>query len=289
MRKSQLEALLTPKKKHVKWDAEEWEVLAEQVHLERTKRPKEPLTRLCERAQTQIKQRDPSWRERKLQSPNLEPLLPRLREIDKRRAACETEVAELRDKLHSLQAKESREEVLDSLTDEEVVIYFGKRVIQNMTPDEIAQEFSPQEMLGMMSTPKLCGYAIERYVEDQGRREVQITQRVVEQTTPPEQTNGSHKPKKPRIAIIGCKSDQHQRLYDQYVDRAEIVFVDKSRLDRGALPNRCDGMITWSNFTSTLQKRVIKAHARSIGLTSDRSIVHNGGFAQLAERIEDLL
>ncbi|REJ65654.1 MAG: hypothetical protein DWQ31_17085 [Planctomycetota bacterium] len=290
-----LDALVAQKRSPVRWTDEEWDEVAAAAHDKRITHPTKPLSWCVMEGQKEVL---PEERRRKhWQQSMVEPIAQRFRRIDKERRKLANDWPSIQQKLQDARHLPTRDKLISDLvdgglTDEEVLVYFGERVLTQMTPSEVCAEFSPMEILSLIATPELAGCAVQRVVEDLFQREVKLTQRIIQQVVPAgDGQNGRHgkaaERPKPRIVLLGLIPDQIERVSRQFGDLANLTFVNKSRLRDDSIPQRADHVLVWGNFTSKKQKQVVKALCKKRGF-ADRYEVHLGGFKGLVERIEQL-
>ena len=199
---------------------------------------------------------------------------------------------ELRSELEKVASAPKKEEILDKLTDEEVLVYYGQRVLEHSQPQDIIEAFSPQELLSMVPTDQLMGYAASRLTSDLLTREIKL-HHTVRHEGQEVATDGKHREQKnrslPHIAIVGATNDQFTRIREHFLKNATFTHVQRSRLQSNGIPDRTDMVVTWSNFAAKAQKKIVKARCRVLGLHAGRTPTHYGGFNALIDVISELL
>ncbi|REK39220.1 MAG: hypothetical protein DWQ46_18210 [Planctomycetota bacterium] len=290
-----LDALVAQKRSPVRWTDEEWDEVAAAAHDKRITHPTKPLSWCVMEGQKEVlpaERRRMHW-----QQSMVEPLVQRIRRIDKERRKLAEDWPSIQHKLQDARHLPTRDDLIGDLvdgglTDEEVLVFFGERVLAQLTPSEVCAEFSPMEILSLIATPELAGCAVQRLVEDLFQREVKLTQRIIQHNvTSGDAHNGRHgktaETSKPRIVLLGLIPDQIERVSRQFGDLADLTFVNKSRLGDDSIPRKADHVFVWGNFTSKKQKQVVKALCKKRGF-ADCYEVHLGGFKGLVEKIEQL-
>ena len=81
--------------------------------------------------------------------------------------------------------------------------------------------------------------------------------------------------------------EEFTRIKEQFKNRVECLNIDKGRLET-ALPKKLDSILCLGNHTSSLQKQIIKEHAKFIGLSPSKLIIANGGINQIIKKMGDL-
>lgn len=202
------------KQPRIFWTEEEWDHLAELVYPMRIKYLHEPLTTIVNRAIKQL----PKDRQRKLAANTVEPLIERIQEIHRRVQNQAKQAKAMQDRLQTYQSRQlNREEILDSLTDEEVLERFGYRMIL--------------KQLDILSQYKAMQYAHG------------LAAREMAKATPvPANTNS--KKQKPKVGIMGLKGDQ-LHIMQRKLEEFHIVDMIPRRK-----PPTCDIYIIWTDYAS---------------------------------------
>lgn len=268
------------------WTEEIWDAIADETFSVMLTHPRRPIMKNVEQAQENLLQRRAIASEnarKTFQPEQFEPLYERLRARLKSTREIEGEITSLRDKVQHVPTED---EFFDTLPIEKIKERFLKPIIENLTPDDVVGSFKPDELLGSVPLSYLCGYAVHRFVNELQNRELRV-KHVVE--THPAFTNGKHVTgqvkKVPRVACVGFQEAQFQRVKDHYAGRCECLFINKMRLDSG-LPTNLDGFVIWSNFTTRVQKNLIKEHCRKHNIGSDRRLEIFGGFNNVLESVD---
>ncbi len=281
----------------IKWTEDEYQQFAEQVWDERRKRPFLAQNKLFERAQARLVDHG-VWDADRLRLPSsiasaghkrVEALL---KDVYREAKDARADRAELRKELERVASAPKMEEILENLTDEEVLVYYGQRVLEHSQPQDIIDAFSPEELLSMVPTDQLMGYAARRFTSDFLTREIKL-HHTVRQEGKDVATGNRHREEKskslPHIAIVGATNEQFTRIREHFLKKATFTHVERSRLQSNGIPNRTDMVVTWSNFAAKAQKKIVKARCRELGLHADRTPTHYGGFNGLIEVIDGLL
>ena len=292
--------LFTDSKSLVKWNDDEYQQFANQVWDERRKRPFLAVNKLYERAQARLVDQGIWAADRLRQSSSIasagnKKVETLLIGIYREAKEARDKKDELRRELERVASAPKKNEILDSLEDEEVMAFYGQRVLEHTQPQDIIEAFSPEELLSMVPTDQLLGYATRRLTSDLLSREIKLhhTIRHEGQHIAIGGSSNDHSPEKskslPRIAIVGATNEQFTRIREHFLKQATFTHVERSRLRTNGIPDRTDMVVTWSNFAAKAQKKIVKARCRELGLLADRTPIHCGGFNALIEVIEGLL
>lgn len=272
---------LRPKKSVVRWTEEEWDKLADLVHPMRRNSP-DSIATLANRAQKQF----PKDRQRPgiLTTAALQPLVERIHRRDRELQAKAEKTDEYAAKLSFFEdAPATREELLVSLSDDEIRRHFQPRLLQMLAPADAVASFETEVLLDAMTTGDLAAVVARRLVMD-WERPIQVTvqlpeQRIEQRPIPRPKSNGSTK----KILIIGAKGDQPRHLREKAGYIADLIFIETERLDRQSVPRNVDFVIIWSKFVSHQQREII------LSVMEPRKVSeHFGGLNQLVNRIEHL-
>ena len=239
---------MNKRKNMVRWTEEEWDELSAIVFLMRRNDPIPPLTVLVERAVKQF----PEDRRRKITTPNqIEPLLVRLKALndDLRNRADKADMLE--DRLETFEREtQSREDILSSISDEELLNRYGNRILLKLLDTYHAQRAAsllPQEI------PRASTNQLEQIVED---------------NRPPKAPE-----RKRKVVIVGPRGDQ-KNILQRKLSEYDLHCYKESP---GSLP-KADLYIQWIDFTNhTVQ-----------GLPSEH-IKFTGGLNRMVELIKNRL
>ncbi|WP_442483060.1 hypothetical protein [Aeoliella sp. SH292] len=259
-------------RKNVRWTGDECYQLAEKMIELRINHPKKSNISLINLAQaTLIKLGE--WqphRERTISSNDqIAQVFPFLIQLDRDRQTIFKQATTVKQKLE--EAEKSKVD-LDEMPIEEVMTFFGDKVLENTEPAELVHYFSPEELIGSLPLPKLAGYVAEQLVTAFLARpsaELPKTQTQLNGNTNGDNghnghTNG-HAKTPPVIAVIGAQPHQAHRLVKHFEGRAQIVNVDKMKIGGTgeAIKSNFDGVVVWAQHTSKMQRQIIKRRCES--------------------------
>ena len=276
----------------VNWTAEEWLLLSETTFDLMADDPMLSVVQGCNKAQELLVEQQ-KWNDFRVRdisaAGNIPQIVEYVRARMKQSVNDRSEVERLRGKLKE---QPTEAEILGSLPTDEVLRLFGKTVLDNLSPSEVLNGFTDVELLDGIPLGYLCGYATKRFVDALDKREIIVTHRILNEAkarvAANGQQNGHHAfsadQRLQRIAIVGAQSAQFSRLEDYFDKQLKLIWLDKMKLER--IPEAIDGIVVWSNFTSRVQKKLIKDHCVAIHLKPDHRIEHLGGFNALLEVIE---
>lgn len=292
------EGLSEPKQSRtmIIWTEDEWDKLAELVWRMRKNSASDTLVSLAKRAMSQL----PQDRQRNIRVNNeLKPLIERLKAKDEELLRLEDECQSLRDRLKTTKEAPSREQVIESLTDEEIYVHFSDRVLDALTPHEIISRYPKEMLMEHIELPDMASGLVRGLLETwtASIREEDELVTVLRELKDQLATASGKKQKMPmpmpmpqvrtrlpKVTIIGMKSNQQQEVEKRLGDRCNFHFVDKNR-KADAIPATQDVIVLWASFvTHAMQDQAKKA---ANGKT--KLIVHHGGVEKMIGEIEQAL
>jgi hypothetical protein len=189
----------------IRWTEDEWTKLVDSVIAIRRNQPELTLVEIVRKSQEQ-------WsydRRRDIRSVHqvLE-LIPRMQVREASIEEMELEIESMRDRLDTLSRRPGREQILASLSEEEIVARFARTVLNRLA----ASLLRPAEVVQPPATsqPVLLP-----------------------------------RPVQTRVALLGLRDDQHQIVAGLLSD-LKMIFVDKNRQDN-CLP-QVDYCVIWTKF-----------------------------------------
>jgi len=267
----------------VRWTEEEWDRLAELVHAMRRNSP-DSIATLANRAQKQF----PQDRQRPgcLTTAALQPLIERIQQKDRDLQEKAEKCEECQAKLTFFEdAPATKEELLDSLTDEEIVQRFLPRVLHVMAPADLVGNFRPEQLFDSVATADLVAAAVRRLVAAL-ERPLHVTVQVpaakgeVRQPVPAPKLNG----RKRRILIVGISNGDQRRIVNDSVGHlCDLRFLDGNPLRREMIPTSVDGVIVWVKTMSHKSYDMVRSAYPSRMISE-----HHGGIEQMIHRVEEL-
>jgi len=273
---------LESKRTVVRWTEEEWDRLAELVHPMRRNSP-DSIATLANRAPKQF----PQDRQRPgiLTTAALQPLIERVQEMDRDLQVKADKCDEYAAKLTFFEdAPATKEELLNSLTDEEIVQRFLPRVLQVMAPADLVGSFRPEQLFASVSMADLAAATARRFVMDL-ERPIQVTVQVPEarearHPVPAPKANG----RKRRILIVGISNGDQRRIVNDSVGHlCDLRFLDGNSLRRDMIPTSVDGVIVWVKTMSHKSWEMVRS-AYPPRMISE----HHGGIEQMIHQVEQL-
>lgn len=191
---------------------------------------------------------------------------------------------------------------LDLLTDDEIMVRFGKRVLDNLTPHEVISGFTTDELLSLIPTPDLAAAFAKRMVTDLLNREIKLTQHVRHEV-PVNGHNGNghngnghngngHNGSRvnrmlPHVAVVGANSDQYSRIIGEFDGRATFLHVEPRRIETAPLET-ADRVVVWGDYCSSQQKRITRNRMKA-AKCAEQLVIHHGGYNQLITILDGLL
>lgn len=269
----------------VRWEEDEWDRLTDIVIGLRRKEPAESLIKLADRAQKQF----PQNRQRKNLNTvaMLAPMIERIqvKDAELRAKAEKTEQLEARLTFFT-NLPNNREELLNSLNHDEIRERYLPKLLELVTPDEIANLFRPEALLDDMPLPDLAAYILRRYLMEalspKPAPMLSIPEAILQrlngsthEKTNGHATNGHRK----RIVVIGTKGDQPRNLIAKVDSSIEVICygVEEFR----SIPKNTQHVFVWAKFVSHHHIAELKTKIAWKKVTE-----FFGGIAQLASAIE---
>lgn len=260
-------------KERIVWTDEEWEKLADLVVRMRLNDPVPALYTLANKAMDSF----PSDRRRKIQGAAFLGPLPELvsNKFKELQHAAEQAV-----KLQQrLDESRTAEEILESLSDTEIIRLYGERFLNTMTPEELLSQLTPPQILEAFKTETLVGEAARRFTEDLLNNPV-IRQITIAGKPPVKQNLSPVKMRPPKVVFIGLKNNQQDLIRESLQHIADLRFVDKQR-SASDVPKGADIYVVWTRFTSHDMGTVAKKYA-----SPGCYIQHTGGIEKMVESVQ---
>ncbi|MGH7175633.1 MAG: hypothetical protein ACREGR_04740, partial [Minisyncoccia bacterium] len=283
------------------WEDEEKEDLAKEIIRIRRDIPELGFIELANRAQ---RAKLPLERQRKL--PHVKSvtcLLDVVRRLDRQINTTAEEVAAARETIRQVIAQNqalqhqcsvlpsTREDIIKGLDEDEILTRFTRLVLDNLSATEIAAHFSPEELLSVIPMPKVAAFLAENVVSlmEGG---TSSTLDILSHLTQPHSNgharhptlNGdTHKPKLPRVLVVGPKAEQGILIQKRLIGRCDVTFVDKNR--KTQIPSGYDCYVVWTRFCSHAIQAVVEKAAGC----KDKVLLHHGGLDRMAVRVLDFL
>lgn len=277
----------------VYWDEDEWDRLADLVWSMRQKDPIPALAVMANRAVCQF----PKERRRTLTAATIGPLVERLKKKSEDYRHAFDMQKTLEQRLAQVKDAPTKEQIIGSLNDDEVLYHFSNRVLALLTPEERLEGLPHEVVLDSVPVSNLAGHVVTQLIDsflsgpEQLKTAMSELGRHINNGKPgmaipalrPDRPV-SHTPKRLKVAVFGAKANQHQALESALGDRVLFNFVDKNR--RANLPTGQDIYVVWSRYCS----HAIEEQLRSTTKHENSKIVrHFGGVTQMIGKIEELI
>lgn len=274
---------LVPRKTVIRWTEEEWDRLAGLVHSMRRNSP-DSIATLANRAQKQF----PKDRQRPgiLTTAALQPLVERIQGMDRDIQTKAEKCDELAEKLSRHQnAPATREEILTNLTDEELRQRFLPRLCHLMTPEDVTNVFSADQILCAMTTGDLAAVVARRFVEQMEEPTCVFVQMPDSKPVPsahrakPLPPNGRRK----KIAVIGWTGDEWRHIRDRVGHLCDLEFIEVDKLRAENVPRNADKIILCAKCVSHKHRTMVRS------VVEPRKVFdHYFGHKELVRKIENL-
>lgn len=271
----------------VTWTAHEWDMLANAVWELRKKDQISSFITLVNAATEVL----PKNRRRKLVGiNNCTPLQERLAEKFRKMIDSVNESESRKEKIAELEVKlasiPTKEQLLDSLSAEEINTYFSDQVIENLTPADVVSKFSPEDILECIPAPELAGYTFKTLMQSLMEKPQPIIQQI---SMPPTLKQLPQKPiktqinlpikKLPKVLIVGgTVGNEKNIIEDGLKDVANISIIDR----KTDLPD-ADFYVIRAKFACHSMQDAVKS--KTVG----KYIVHRGGISTMIKSIKDLV
>ncbi len=229
----------------------------------------------------------------------LKPLIERLKARDEELLSFQDECGRLKSRLQNTQEAPSREQILDSLDDEEIFLRFSDKVLHALTPHEVISQYPQEMLLEHIQLPDMAGALVRGLLESWSSSQAGSSElTAVLNDMRALVAAGSNKPKMPtpqvsrpaterlpKVTVIGMKPNQMQEVQKRLGDRVNFNFVDKNR-KADAIPAHQDVIVLWASFVKHAMQDQAKKAAASGGT---KLIVHHGGVEKMIQEIESVL
>jgi hypothetical protein len=255
---------------------------------------KEPGISLVRRA-GKLAAQLPKNQQRKLTVRNTKPLFDRLRRRLEEAKLAELTVRELQPAKPQPQLL-TKEQVCDSLTDEEVLIYFQQRILRLSAPADLLPLLETSDLADHLTLNDLVSQTAGRLLEHLRERDERLIERLIQALTmsaptkpPARATPADTTPNRPiaaiqpKIALIGLKSDQFQIVNDRLHGQARFYHVSKDVEKNFTVP-QCQYVLIWARFCS--HAMIARAYSQC---GQAQIIIHREGFTTLVQRLETLI
>ncbi len=263
------------------WDENEWDRLADMVWKMKATST-DGLARIASLAQKQF----PQNRQRPgvLTVGSLQPLVKRIR-------AMEEETREKAERADQLAAQvtffqgvpKTKQEIISSLTDDEIRENFFGRFLAMLTVDDIVSTFSGEQLIGSLGTGDLAAIVARRLVEQfESPRPIEV------RLPSSPASNGQPKVnrvvptvKQKRIVVIGYRGDEATNVGNRVKELCSISFMDARQLRPENVPKSADLVILWTRYVSHKQRIMVLEV-----LGSSKVFQHHFGVKELVRKIE---
>ncbi len=271
-----------------KWGDAEWAFLIERVTDLQREHPEERLSALAEQAQ----QRLVPHSRHKLHAYDIHEIARRLAACNKeepdRKAQVELELEAARLELESRRAAPTRDQILSSLADEELIERFAKRLLSILPPDDVVGYFSPEAILACLPASSIVAFAMGQLFSEYAtqsklmEQNLAILGRVLAEMPAEKIRRQAQAPgtpaQLPKVLLAGFKLEQGGIVADRFHGRVKVETLDKNR--KKFPGTSADIIVVLVKFVPQIC-RAAKA--------SRRVILHTGGLETIAQKIERIL
>ncbi len=276
-----------------KWGDAEWNFLVQRVAALQLERPDARLSALAAEAQERLA---PHSR-RQLYGYDMREFARRLKAYNKqqadKQAQLELDLEAARLELETRRAAQTRDEVLSSLADDELIGRFAKRLLSILPPDEVVSSFGADTILACLPTPSIIAFAMGRLFSEYATHSKLMEQNLavlgrVLAEMPTEkirrQTLRAGTPAQlPKVLLVGFKPEQGGIIADRFHGRVKVETQDKNR--KNFAGTAANVIIILVKFVPQTMIDQIRKAAKS----PCRVILHTGGLETVAQEIERVL
>ena len=276
-----------------KWGDAEWDFVLQRAATLQLERPDKRLSSLITDAQERLA---PHSR-RKLHAYDMREVTKRLiaynkTQIDKQ-AQLELELEEARLELDTRRAAPSREDILSSLSDDELIERFAKRLMSVLPPDDVVSNFGPETILACIPTPSIVAVAMGQLFSEYATHSKLMEQNLAvlgrvlaemptEKIRRQVQTSGAPV-QLPKALLVGFKPEQGGIIADRFHGRVKVETQDKNR--KNFAGTSADIIVVLVKFVP----QTMVDQIRRLAKPSCRVILHTGGLETVAQEIERIL
>jgi hypothetical protein len=272
--------------KKVFWGEDEWEFLVSRVSSLCMKEPTTGLTNLAARIMKMM----PEEQRRPTHAGLITELNKRLIEYNRIKwLDVERELQTAKAELDRRKAAPSRQEVIDSLTDEEIQ-HLTTKVIDNLSPYDLCSRFSEQTILDCISPDAVIAQAFMRVISHTTQHSKLLEENLTmlsrllaelptEKLRRQQQEKAAAPAKLPQVAFVGFKAEQIAIVVDSLRGRIRVDVIDKNR---SRFDSSADIIIMWKKFISHSFQSQITANMKK----GARLIRFDGGLENAAKEIE---
>lgn len=259
-------------KKTIRWTDDEWDRLAQQVWVMRKNNPAEFLPTLVRRAQESW----PADRRRDIKgNKQIEPLLTKLSQIDERYRSAADQLPSIQQQVESLRQKQiTPEDVINSLTDREILRHFGDKVLQSTPLTEVVSKYSVVDIVNALPLNDMAIAVVQKILFSLDRTKIPIVSEAPIKNT----TKKLHKMK---VVILGMIANQHLAIRQAFGDSIDLSFVEVERNKNHTIPENADLYVLWAKFCSHDSQDQV----RKLIKHPNQMIVHHGGINQMIKKI----
>lgn len=260
-----------PTRERVVWTDEEKDRLASLATSMRLNDPWSATSSLINRAMEQL----PEGRRRTLVTQkDFKPILDRMCVLFESLKRDAREVESARAKLADVK---SAEELLQELSDDDVLRQYGDRVMRLLSPDDLISAFPGQMILSSMPSADIVAEAARRIYSDVQCSPVAQLLKSAGESVVQEVAVSSHRARVPKVFVVGPKANQQQEITKKCGSICDLVFSENGY----EKPGRADIVVRWVRFTNHATREGDKA------LVPPRYFVEQmGGVNNLIESIQ---
>jgi hypothetical protein len=266
------------------WGEDEWEWLVPKVASLHLKEPTTGITNIATRLMSQM----PAEKRRSVHAGLVSELSKRLVEYNRKWLNLDHELVVANEEIKRRKEAVSREEVIASLTDEEIQ-GFTDRIIDNLSPIDLCSRFSEQVILDCISTEAVVAQAViksfsnfsqhSRVLEENLTMLSRLLAEMPQEKIRKQLEEKSAPARLPQVAFVGFKAEQIAIVADSLHGRIRLDIIDKNR---SRFDSQADIILMWKKFISHSFEAQIVANMKK----GARLIRFGGGLESAAREVE---
>ena len=278
------------RKKFVQWDEDEIGFLAIEILQMRREDPGAQIVHLLNKAQAEL---TPDRRRNITTVGQFEPILKKMKELEDDVWNDHKSIVQYRQKIEEQKEAPSRQEVFESVTEDELEQHFFDRVMDSITPDRIIKSISPQAILEMIPLPQIAAYVTltqMKNLETLSELESllwEVVAQVSDEPKPvPNQSpvhpgkDTSETKRKPKVVFYGLLPRQHRIIDTRIGKEVKCQFVDKKR-EKDVVPESAEIVVFWARYCSHSLQDQVKSNLPE----GCQFVLHHGGIADMVSKV----
>jgi hypothetical protein len=216
-------------------------------------------------------------------------ILKRVSEKDRDCHAMALKCTELEAKLSFMgDLPSDREELLESLTDDDLIEKYMPRLLQLIAPEDLVGNFRPEQVFDSFSMSDLAA-SLARRVVGALERPIHVAVNVPEGAGSHQMVAKANNQKKKsgrklRILVVGIKAGNQRQIVEKAIGEiCQLRFLAANQITKDMLPTAIDRVVIWSKTMSHRCCQAVKDKYPGRNI-----IEHFGGVDEMINLIEGL-